>query len=136
MKRALSILACGALALVAGKVWAAGVNSGVFTASQAERGRPIYAAECAACHGPTLGGGGGGPTLSGPFWTAWEGRSVGELFTLTKNSMPANGPGRLKDQEYADVVAYMLSVNGYVAGKAELPADPDALNGIDIVKRR
>lgn len=136
MKRVLSILTCSALVLVAGEVCAAGVNSGVFTTAQAERGKPIYDAECAACHGPTLGGGGGGPALSGPFWTAWEGRTVGELFTLTKNSMPANGPGRLKDQEYADVVAYMLSVNRYAAGKTDLPADADALNGIDIVKRQ
>jgi mono/diheme cytochrome c family protein len=114
----------------------ASVNDGVYSAAQAERGGAVYAAECALCHGPTLAGGGGGPTLSGPFWTAWDGRSVGELFKLTRTSMPFDGPGRLSDQEYADIVAYILSANRYPAGEKALPTDAEALKAIAIVRRK
>jgi quinoprotein glucose dehydrogenase len=112
------------------------VNDGVFTAAQAERGKAVYANDCAMCHGPDLTGGGGGPTLSGPFWAAWNGRSVGDLFNLVKGSMPSDGPGRLSDQEYADILAYLLSANRLAPGQSELPAEPDRLSAVAIVPRR
>jgi mono/diheme cytochrome c family protein len=125
-----------AVVFAAGAAQAGSVNDGVYSAAQAQRGRATYDAECARCHGPTLGGGGGGPAISGPFWTAWDGRTLGALFNLTRKSMPADGPGRLSEQEYADILAYMLSVNRYPAGQAELPAQAEALKSLDIVKRR
>ena len=47
--------------------------------------------------------------------------------------MPQDGPGRLSDNEYTDVVAYMLDASAYPAGDAELPADKTALDTIMIV---
>ena len=41
--------------------------------------------------------------------------------------MPENNPGSLTDQEYVDVIAYMLSFNGMPAGDDELPPDPQSL---------
>lgn len=135
--KVLTIAALAALA--AGPVLAQGgartVNDGVYTAAQAERGKAVYADGCANCHGADLSGGGGGPAVTGPFWSAWAGRSMGELFALTKGSMPMDGPGRLSDAEYADVLAYMLSVNRLPPGATELPADADALGVIAIVAR-
>jgi mono/diheme cytochrome c family protein len=136
MKNAASIIAVLAMAASAAQAQTASVNDGAYSAAQAERGSAVYAAECALCHGPALTGGGGGPALSGPFWTAWDGRTIGELFRLTKKSMPFDGPGRLSDQEYADIVAFMLSANRYPAGKADLPADVEALSKIAIAKRK
>jgi alcohol dehydrogenase (cytochrome c) len=49
--------------------------------------------------------------------------------------MPADAPDSLKPQEYADLVAYLFSVNKYPAGEKELPVDPDALDGIKISKQ-
>jgi mono/diheme cytochrome c family protein len=135
MKRIAMMLAA-AVAMTAGAVQAGSVNDGVYSAAQAQRGHDLYDTECARCHGPTLGGAGGGPAISGPFWTVWDGRSLGALFNLTRKSMPADGPGRLGDQDYADILAYMLSVNRYPAGQAELPAQVEALKSLDIVKRR
>ena len=40
--------------------------------------------------------------------------------------MPPDRPGALSDKVYADLVAYILSVNGYKPGKQELPTDPKA----------
>jgi S-disulfanyl-L-cysteine oxidoreductase SoxD len=37
--------------------------------------------------------------------------------------MPQDRPGSLSAEEYADVVAYILRLNGRPAGERELPAD-------------
>ena len=47
--------------------------------------------------------------------------------------MPEDGPGRLTDEEYVDVVAYLLDANSYPAGDQELPAEKVALDAIMIV---
>jgi mono/diheme cytochrome c family protein len=135
MIRLKALLTSAALLATAAPGYAATVNDGAYTAEQARRGQAQYAAECARCHGDNLGGGGGGPALSGPFWAAWEGRSVGELYHFTQKSMPADGPAGLSDQAYADILAYMLSVNHYPAGKTELPTNPEALRAVAIVRR-
>jgi polar amino acid transport system substrate-binding protein len=47
-------------------------------------------------------------------------------------TMPEDNPGSLKPQQYADVVAYFLELNGYPEGKAEL--DPAAIKTIKFEK--
>jgi hypothetical protein len=42
--------------------------------------------------------------------------------------MPLNAPGSLNRQQYADVLAYLLSKDRYPAGKTELPTQTDVLN--------
>ena len=46
--------------------------------------------------------------------------------------MPADAPESLKAQEYADLIAFLFSVNKFPAGEKELPADPAALEAIRI----
>ena len=41
------------------------VWDGLFTEEQAQRGEPLYRANCASCHGDTLKGSGETPPLSG-----------------------------------------------------------------------
>ena len=41
--------------------------------------------------------------------------------------MPADSPGTLKPQQYADVLAYIFSVNGFPEGSAEIAPDPAEL---------
>ena len=58
-----------------------------------------------------------GPPLAGEaFHAVWSGRSVRELFDSAKMMPPAN-PGSLSDGTYANIVAYILQVNGYAAGE-------------------
>jgi hypothetical protein len=64
------------------------------------------------------------------FWTEVP---VGMLFERMKVSMPEDGPGRLTDEEYTDLVAFLLDANDYPAGDAELPADKATLDTIMIV---
>jgi hypothetical protein len=49
-------------------------------------------------------------------------------------TMPEDNPGSLKPQQYADVVAYFLKLNGYPAGKTELTG-PEALKTIKLDKK-
>jgi hypothetical protein len=47
--------------------------------------------------------------------------------------MPNDSPGRLKSEEYADIVAYLLKLNGIPPGPDELPADAEVLRGLRII---
>ena len=47
--------------------------------------------------------------------------------------MPEDGPGRLSDQEYTDVVAYLLERSDYPPGENELSTDKAELDRIMIV---
>ena len=107
---------------------------GVFTSAQARRGRRVYNQNCASCHGQGLRGGEMAPGIAGSdFIVFWTELPVGSLFERIRVSMPEDGPGRLSDEEYTDVVAYMLDRSDYPSGDTELPADKAALDEIMIV---
>jgi mono/diheme cytochrome c family protein len=109
----------------------ASVMDGIYTTAQAERGKMVFATACAACHGDKLEGGAAGPTLSGPdFTNGYKDGSAGALLNKISQDMPSNAPGSLEPQQYADVFAYVLSVNKYPAGQAEAPKDPAALKTV------
>ena len=99
--------------------------TGVFTAAQAAHGREVYANACASCHMTTQHSG-------ATFASTWNNRRVFDLYDILYNTMPLDDPGSLSDQEYVDVVAYILQLNGHPAGKATLPADPAALKALRI----
>src|SRR5580692_9097642 len=63
------------LTAIAGAQTAASVRDGVYTAAQADRGKTLYAANCASCHGPMLDGSGAAPPLAGAdFIGNWKGQ--------------------------------------------------------------
>ncbi|MBI4475704.1 MAG: cytochrome c [Acidobacteria bacterium] len=109
------------------------VLEGVFNEEQQKRGDAVYAAECASCHGATLEGGEMAPPLAGSaFMSNWQGLTVGDLFERIRISMPDGNPGKLSRQQNADVVAYILSMGRYPAGKTELPKEVELLKQIKI----
>ncbi len=110
------------------------VWDGVFTEAQAERGRTVYPGPCGLCHGRRLDGASDDPDMrSTPplararFLRVWEGRTLATLFEYTRATMPEANPQSLADQEYVDIIAYMLSVSGMPAGDEELQPDPQSL---------
>jgi mono/diheme cytochrome c family protein len=110
------------------------VWDGVFTGAQATRGQGVYSGACGTCHGHRLNGAPDDPDMrSSPpvararFLRVWEGRSLATLFEYTRATMPESNPNSLTDQEYVDVIAYMLSVGGMPAGDDELQPDPQSL---------
>jgi mono/diheme cytochrome c family protein len=100
------------------------VWDGVYAKEQADRGESLYRDECSRCHPQ-------GPSTGATFMTLWKGRTADDLFQQIKSTMPQDGPGRLTRRNYADLVAYILRVNGFPAGAALKP-DPDALQVIRI----
>ncbi len=107
------------------------VWDGVYTEEQAKRGETIYQKECAACHGAMLTGGESAPPLTGgPFLANWNGLTMGDLFDRIRKTMPQTNPGRLTRQQDADILAFMLSVNKFPAGKTELYRQSEMLKEI------
>jgi len=112
----------------------ASVWDGVFTEAQAKRGQAVYPGPCGTCHGRRLNGAPDDPDMrSTPplararFLRVWAGRSLATLFEYTRATMPAGNPASLTDEEYVDVIAYMLSVGGMPAGDEELQPDLQSL---------
>jgi hypothetical protein len=74
------------------------------------------------------------PGIAGSdFMVFWTELPVGSMFERIKVSMPEDGPGRLTDEEYTDVLAFIFDSNDYPAGETELPADKAELDKIMIV---
>lgn len=116
------------------------IRDGVFTAEQARRGQVAYTGPCDRCHGYKLDGASDDPDMlpappvAGPkFLRKWSGRTLAALVEYLRVAMPANNPGYLSADEWADIVAFMLSESGMPAGRAELPSSREALAGIVIV---
>jgi S-disulfanyl-L-cysteine oxidoreductase SoxD len=107
-----------------------------FTAEQVERGQTAYNQNCQECHGSTLDNGEfGGPPLKGVYFrNHWGAGSVADLTGYAKALMPPDRPGRLSDQTYTDLIAFLLSNNGYAPGSRELPSDAAAQQKMSMKK--
>ena len=127
------------IALMAGSMYKGqdvhAASAGLFAAPQAARGATVYSAQCASCHGSDLGGIGQNPPLAGEeFLSKYQGESVVALYDTIHTSMPATNPGSLTRPQTADVLAYILSSNKYLAGTTELPSDDESLKKIQLDK--
>jgi len=103
------------------------VKSGVYTAAQADRGQGLFRSRCASCHAPNR-------FTDDLFYTSFAGKPLWEMFDVISDSMPEDNPGSLKKEEYADVIAYLLKLNNFPAGQADLPTDKEALSLIQMEK--
>ena len=109
------------------------VWDGVSTTEQARRGQLEYDASCGNCHLFELQGDEAAdvPPLTGiDFMREWNNRSVNELFQFVSKSMPVGRPGSLTNQVYVDILAYVLSANGFPQGDGELTPEPEWLERI------
>jgi mono/diheme cytochrome c family protein len=108
----------------------ASVHDGVYSKAQAERGQVVYTQQCATCHGDAMNGGEAPELIGAEFLGRWKGNSVGGLFAFIHKTMPSDNPGHLTMGEYAEVTAFLLSVNGFPAGDKDLADKADVLNQI------
>jgi mono/diheme cytochrome c family protein len=96
-----------------------------YTADQAVRGKQVYEATCARCHAP-------GYFQGAAFSSLWGQRPAFALFSSLSNTMPQDNPGSLTDQQYVDVIAYLLQRNSVAAGSKALGTDTTSLRGARI----
>lgn len=96
------------------------VNDGVFTEGQVSSGQIVFDAQCKTCHNMRFYR----DTLR-----SWNNQPLLYLWESIMGTMPADNPGSLMFEEYTDVIAYILSENGFPAGDTKL--DPD--NGMDSI---
>lgn len=108
-----------------------------YTEEQIARGEDAYVDECGICHGRGLGGDGESPGLIGNFFSNnWFGENpASKFFSFISNAMPQQAPGSLEPQMYADIMAYIVSRNGYPGGDAELPSDVEVLDTLTFPER-
>ena len=99
-------------------------SSGIYTTAQADRGMNIYDGQCASCHELSRFKG-------KDFASAWTDKPLTDLHVAVK-SMPMDNPGSLQPQEYADILAYFLSINGYPAGQTELKGDDASIKAVKV----
>jgi PQQ-dependent dehydrogenase (s-GDH family) len=100
-----------------------------FTAAQAARGKTAYNGTCAVCHGTTMTNGAYGTPLAGEYFkTKWSNRSVRSLYNRAQKTMPPGAPGSLASDTYADIISYLLEVNGFQAGNASLRAGDEKID--------
>jgi mono/diheme cytochrome c family protein len=100
--------------------------SGIYTAEQATKGQDIYSAACLSCHKPV--------EFSGErFWKTLIGRPLYEFFKYVKTDMPGDNPGSLGDEDYANVISYIFTLNSMPAGQKAMPTDSATLSKIMVV---
>src|SRR5215471_12613251 len=100
-----------------------GTAVGPYTAGQADAGRAAYLSHCASCHRPDLGGRNDAAELAGSnFVRAWGARTTSDLLTFIRTTMPPGNRGNLGDENYVNLVAFLLSANGARAGNQPLTA--------------
>lgn len=112
-------LAVAASLLLAGTAQAGSLPA-LFTAQQATAGADVYSQTCAICHGPDLKGAAGPALIGQSFASSGNGATVGGIFSVIAQQMPASSPGSLTPAQDEDVMAYILKMNGYPAGTKPL----------------
>jgi len=95
----------------------------LYTEVQAERGAKVYDRVCLECHTQV-------EFKERQFLFAWEGSSVAQIYRYIAENMPDDGPGSLQERDYIDTMAYILQMNGYPAGMAELTADVERMGAV------
>ena len=112
------------------------VWSAVYTDEQARRGGELYNQNCASCHMVDLSGEEYAPPLVAEYFLyRWAGKTVEDLFLQTTTTMPWDKPGALSKEAYAEILSYILKVNGFPAGRTPLGKNPVVLRQISISRK-
>lgn len=102
------------------RVDGASFASASFTVQQVDRGQYEFSVVCEECHSTS-------EFRGHSFQFTWRRRTAWDFYRTVTQTMPENAPGSLMDEQYADVIAYILEMNGFEPGDAELPATKAAL---------
>jgi hypothetical protein len=74
-----------------------------------------------------------GTPLAGEYFkNAWFGRTVRAFYDRAHKTMPPAAPASLPGETYANIVAYVLELNGFKPGATALPPGGEALEKMAI----
>jgi cytochrome c len=90
---------------------------------QVAAGQTVYAASCAKCHG-AQGEGGTGPLVVGGGKRIATYGDTDRLYDYVGRTMPFDKPGSLTEDEYWQVIAYLLKENDLLP--EEIVLSPEA----------
>lgn len=97
----------------------------LFSGAALAEGEGTFGAHCARCHAPV--------EIERRLRGDWNGRGSTQLLELTRLTMPGESPGSLSDEQYLEVMAYMLDLAGVERPSGSLQAEQ--LAGIAIEPR-
>jgi len=95
----------------------------------ATSGEEVYAAECAECHGEQ-GEGLIGPALIGDRAKLANYGTAQGVYDYVHTTMPQDAPGSLTDQQYLEVVSFLLLQNAFIQGNT--PISEEGLGDISL----
>ena len=93
------------------KAESSSLGSGIYSEAKADSGFDLYNIYCAPCHLPS-------------FYTnidvTWNDMSVLDFYYKVSGSMPADNPRALSREQYLNLVAWVLAINGYPSGNTSM----------------
>ncbi|WP_051201735.1 c-type cytochrome [Paracoccus aminophilus] len=93
-----------------------------FTEEQAKAGETAYQSNCSQCHGIRLEGPEAPALFGQDIMGNWD--TAGGLYDFISVAMPPAEPGKLGEETYLNIIAYVMQKNGASAGdKALTTAD-------------
>jgi alcohol dehydrogenase (cytochrome c) len=101
------------------------IGTAPYTQQQVTAGAQAYAQSCASCHGAHLEGV-SAPALTGASFASAH-LNLAQIRTVVTTQMPLTAPGSLKPEQYADIMAFLLSYDCVKAspGNAAFPTSAD-----------
>lgn len=117
------LVAASTVSLSAGQGEGKTTNTAVYSAAQADRGKKVFAGNCTTCHDTAR-------FTGEDFIKHWSGKPLHAIFDLMRTTMPEDNPGGLQPQQYADILAYFLQLNGFPAGSDELKGTDDFMRAV------
>lgn len=94
-------------------------------AQQAQRGENAFLASCTVCHSS-------GEFNDTAFQTRWQNRTARDLFDLMSATMPEDAPNSLPQERYVEIVAYLLTLNGFQTSATGNAWNVGALGDVDL----
>jgi len=102
------------IALLLGPPLARADEHGMYTLDQAYQGKYYFEQSCQNCHDVKF---------YKPVLQRYSGQSIMYLWETIMGTMPADNPGSLTDEEYMQIIAYILNQNNYPMGNNKLGID-------------
>ena len=98
--------------------------SGVYSKTEAERGKQVYAQLCGRCHGTDMKGGLTAPGLIGAkFFDRWHDRRLADVMAFIQAGMPQEHEFYVPADSARAIVALMLRESGVPAGHESMSTD-------------